>query len=77
MFARLSLVFVLVSAAAFFCAVPAEAAKGPKITHKVYFDIKHGDKDLGRSECCLMCPSLLAYNTSHHGALWRSKKYLH
>ena len=28
---------------------PAAAAKGPKITHKVYFDIKHGDKELGRS----------------------------
>ncbi|PHH64902.1 hypothetical protein CDD81_3759 [Ophiocordyceps australis] len=26
----------------------AEAAKGPKITHKVFFDIKHGDKELGR-----------------------------
>lgn len=26
----------------------AEAAKGPKITHKVYFDIKHGDEELGR-----------------------------
>ncbi|KAI0397264.1 cyclophilin-like domain-containing protein [Xylariaceae sp. FL0594] len=26
----------------------AEAAKGPKITHKVFFDIKHGDKDVGR-----------------------------
>lgn len=25
-----------------------EAAKGPKITHKVYFDIKHGDEELGR-----------------------------
>ncbi|KAJ6587122.1 peptidylprolyl isomerase B [Mycena vulgaris] len=45
--ARLSLTFVLVSVAAFFCA-PAEAAKGPKITHKVYFDIKHGDTDMGR-----------------------------
>jgi peptidyl-prolyl cis-trans isomerase B (cyclophilin B) len=26
----------------------AEASKGPKITHKVYFDIKHGDEALGR-----------------------------
>ncbi|CAK7234198.1 Peptidyl-prolyl cis-trans isomerase B [Sporothrix curviconia] len=26
----------------------AEAAKGPKITHKVYFDITHGDEHLGR-----------------------------
>jgi hypothetical protein len=49
MFARLSLAFVFVSLVAFFVAQPAEAAKGPKITHKVYFDIKHGDTDLGRS----------------------------
>lgn len=26
----------------------AEATKGPKITHKVYFDIAHGDEALGR-----------------------------
>ena len=25
-----------------------EAAKGPKITHKVYFDMQHGDEDMGR-----------------------------
>ena len=25
-----------------------EATKGPKITHKVYFDIEQGDKPLGR-----------------------------
>ncbi|KAK7692989.1 hypothetical protein QCA50_004631 [Cerrena zonata] len=40
--------FIAVTIAAFFCAQSVEAAKGPKITHKVYFDIKHGDKDLGR-----------------------------
>ncbi|CAK7266165.1 Peptidyl-prolyl cis-trans isomerase B [Sporothrix epigloea] len=26
----------------------AEAVKGPKITHKVFFDINHGDESLGR-----------------------------
>lgn len=26
----------------------AEATKGPKITHKVYFDIQHGEEPLGR-----------------------------
>lgn len=25
-----------------------EAVKGPKITHKVYFDMTHGDEDIGR-----------------------------
>lgn len=25
-----------------------EAGKGPKITHKVYFDMQHGDEDIGR-----------------------------
>jgi hypothetical protein len=49
MLRRLSVALILVSIAAFFCAHPAEAAKGPRITHKVYFDIKHGDKPLGRS----------------------------
>ncbi|TAQ84072.1 hypothetical protein B7494_g7600 [Chlorociboria aeruginascens] len=31
-----------------FFAETAQAVKGPKITHKVYFDITHGDKELGR-----------------------------
>ncbi|TDL25924.1 hypothetical protein BD410DRAFT_783916 [Rickenella mellea] len=48
MFAKVSLTFLVVTFAALFCAQNAEAAKGPKITHKVYFDIKQGDKDLGR-----------------------------
>ncbi|KAI6121424.1 cyclophilin-like domain-containing protein [Pisolithus thermaeus] len=48
MFGRISLAFIVVTIAAFFCAQSVDAAKGPKITHKVYFDIKHGDKDLGR-----------------------------
>lgn len=48
-FSRLTLGFLLVTIAAFFCAQSVEAAKGPRISHKVYFDIKHGDKELGRS----------------------------
>ncbi|KZT72111.1 hypothetical protein DAEQUDRAFT_723280 [Daedalea quercina L-15889] len=50
MFLRRSLfAILLITVAAFFCAQSVEAAaKGPKITNKVYFDIKHGDKDLGR-----------------------------
>lgn len=31
-----------------FMVQPAEAVKGPKITHKVYFDVSHGDESLGR-----------------------------
>lgn len=49
LFGRLTFGVALVTIAAFFCAQSVEAAKGPKITHKVYFDIKHGDNDMGRS----------------------------
>jgi peptidyl-prolyl cis-trans isomerase B (cyclophilin B) len=31
-----------------FLAQTVEAAKGPKITHKVFFDIEQGDQKLGR-----------------------------
>ncbi|RDX55060.1 hypothetical protein OH76DRAFT_1339831 [Lentinus brumalis] len=47
-FSRLTFSFLLVTVAAFFCAQSVEAAKGPRVTNKVYFDINHGDKPLGR-----------------------------
>ncbi|KAF4624604.1 hypothetical protein G7Y89_g13565 [Cudoniella acicularis] len=31
-----------------FFAQTAQATKGPKITHKVYFDVSHGDEPMGR-----------------------------
>ncbi|CCM01136.1 uncharacterized protein FIBRA_03184 [Fibroporia radiculosa] len=45
---RLTLGIVLLTIAAFFCAQSVEAAKGPKITNKIYFDIEHGGKSMGR-----------------------------
>ena len=48
-FFKASLFLAVATIAALLCAQPAEAAKGPKITSKVYFDIKHGDQDMGRS----------------------------
>ena len=49
MISRVIFAFILVTIAAFFCAQSVDAAgKGPKITHKVYFDINHGGKPMGR-----------------------------
>jgi hypothetical protein len=45
--AIISLLLILSVTFVFF-AQSADAAKGPKITHKVYFDITHGDEELGR-----------------------------
>jgi len=50
MLRRFSLQFLFVVLVALFSTLCVEAAKGPKITHRVYFDIKHGDKALGRIE---------------------------
>lgn len=41
-------VLLILTATFLFFAQTTEAAKGPKITHKVYFDIQHGDENLGR-----------------------------
>ena len=46
---RLLSLLLLVTAASFiYFAQATEAAKGPKITHKVYFDMQHGEEDIGR-----------------------------
>lgn len=39
---------VILTATFLFMGQTAEAAKGPKITNKVYFDIEMGDEPLGR-----------------------------
>ena len=39
---------VILTATFLFMGQTAQAAKGPKITHKVYFDIEHDDQPLGR-----------------------------
>ncbi|KAH6673026.1 peptidyl-prolyl cis-trans isomeras-like protein B [Halenospora varia] len=42
-----SVLLILTVTFAFF-AQTAQATKGPKITHKVYFDVSHGDEPMGR-----------------------------
>jgi len=39
---------LIITVAFVFFAQAAEATKGPKITHKVYFDVSHGDEPMGR-----------------------------
>ena len=48
MFRRLAYSLLFVALAALVSVQGVEAAKGPKITSKVYFDIEHGGKPLGR-----------------------------
>jgi peptidyl-prolyl cis-trans isomerase B (cyclophilin B) len=50
---KFSSVLMLLAAAVFFFMAQSNsgveaAGKGPKITHKVYFDIQQGDEELGR-----------------------------
>lgn len=48
MLSKVLLSLLLVTIVAFFSAQSVEAAKTPRVTHKVYFDIKHGEENLGR-----------------------------
>ena len=48
MFHRLAYSLLFVALAALVTVQGVEAAKGPKITSRVYFDIEHGGKPLGR-----------------------------
>ncbi|KAG0645296.1 Peptidyl-prolyl cis-trans isomerase B [Hyphodiscus hymeniophilus] len=41
-------VLLIITVAFVYFAQAAEAVKGPKITHKVYFDVSHGDEPMGR-----------------------------
>lgn len=47
MYRKLLSVIFVVSLLSVIC----DAVKGPRITHKVYFDMKRGEEELGRSKC--------------------------
>lgn len=51
MFRGLAYSLLLVAFAALVSIHGVEAAKGPKITSKVYFEIEHGGRPLGRGTC--------------------------
>jgi hypothetical protein len=46
--ALISILLILTFVFVFFAQASEAAGKGPKITHKVYFDIEHDDKPMGR-----------------------------
>ncbi|KAL7411224.1 cyclophilin-like domain-containing protein [Mrakia frigida] len=48
MFKKIALLLLGIVASVALLAQQAEAAKGPVITHRVFFDIEHGGKPLGR-----------------------------
>ncbi len=82
-FVKASLIFAVVSFAAIFGAQSAEAARGPKVTSKVYFDIKHGDQPMGRSAStslsrrCLSNPVLTNFNSRVGPFWWRTLCWVH
>ena len=45
---RVVILLMVISAATFLFMGQTAAAKGPKITHKVYFDVEHDGQPLGR-----------------------------
>ena len=45
---RVVVLLMVISAATFLFMGQTAAAKGPKITHKVYFDVEHDGQPLGR-----------------------------
>jgi hypothetical protein len=63
MFCRISVAFVFAALAAI-CAQVAHAANGPKITNKIYFDIEHGGKPVGRGKYTCTFRRLLVSNWS-------------